>query len=122
MFWKRKTDEEFVESQRKWLLRSRWVAFGALVAAICTAVIYMNLFVRLLEVLIDKDKVGVEFAKGIVVGIVIAKMMLAVGGLVGVAMVWLWKPRVLRLLVAYHDRLQALEKPSASAGTLLNAD
>ena len=107
MFWKRKTDEEFVEYQRKWLLRSRWIAAGASLVAICLAAISLTVFGRLLD---WAGKVGVEFEKGMVFGMFVMLSLVAIGGFCGVALMWFLKPRALRLLVEYHDRLHEKQK------------
>jgi len=106
MFWKHKTDTEFVESQRKWLLRSRGIAAIMAVVAICLAAIALTLFDGFIEILLGKDKAGIEFAKGILMGMIITKTLFIIGGLIALTVMWFIKPRALRLLVDYHDRLK----------------
>lgn len=106
MFWKHKTDTEFVESQRKWLLRSRWIGVIMALVAICLTAITLTLFDGFIEILLGKDKAGIEFAKGILMGMIIMKMFFVIGGFIGLTVMWFIKPRALRLLVDYHDRLK----------------
>jgi len=118
MFWKRKTDEEFIESQRKWLLRSRWVAGGMSLIAVCIAVVGMAVFDKLVD---WAGQVGMEFSKGMVLGMFLITMLFWMAGFVAFALVMFFKPRGLRLLIEYHDRLHE-QKQSASAGDLSKTD
>jgi len=119
MFWKRKTDEEFIECQRKWLVRSRWIAGGMSLIAVCVAAVGLMIF----DMLIDwAGQVGMEFSKGMVLGMFLTTVLFWIGGFVAFALVMFFKPRVLRLLVTYHDRLHVMEKQSISTGDLSKTD
>lgn len=108
MFWKRKTDEEFVEYQRKWLNRSKWIAVLHVVAAI-SLVVFM---VVLLNVLFKRntEAIGWGLPVGFLVGVFIGLGFIKAGLYAGLALIWLLKPRTIRLMIEYHDRLHEKQK------------
>jgi len=108
MFWKRKTDEEYVEYQRKWLNRSKWMAGLHVVAAISLVVVmvvFLYVFFKL-----NTEAIGWGLPVGFLVGVFIGLGFIKAGLYAGFALIWLLKPRTIRLMIEYHDRLHEKEK------------
>lgn len=105
MFWKRKTDEEFVESIRKWMGIRKWMAIAHLLMAIVFTVALTMLLKLLFK--LTPEAGGDGFPIGFLVGIFVGIGFVKVGLYFGFALIWLMKPRGLRLLIEYHDRLHA---------------
>lgn len=120
MFWKRKTDDEFVESQRKWIGMRMWISLAHLLMAIIFAVALTMLLKMIFR--LTPEAGGDGFPIGFLVGLFFGIGFVKVGLYAGFALLWLMKPRAIRLLIEYHDRLQALEKQSAPAEDLSKTD
>lgn len=119
MFWKRKTDEEFIESQRKWIGMHKWISLAHLLMAIIFAVALTMLLKMIFR--LTPEAGGDEFPIGFLVGLFFGIGFVKVGLYAGFALLWLMKPRAIRLLIEYHDRLHE-QKRSPSAGDLSKTD
>ncbi len=105
MFWKRQTDDEYVESVRKGMSTRKWIGIVHLLMAIIFAVLLAILLKLIFK--LTPDATGEGFPIGFVVGVFAGIGLVKAGLYIGFALIWFIKPRGLRLLLEYHDRLQA---------------
>jgi hypothetical protein len=120
MFWKRKTDEEFVEILRKVFFgwSKPWAAVHVLVSS-ATAILA---FILLQKIDAVDFLFGEDFALGFGLGAIAGLAFFAVVSNALMALIIFFRPRSIRLMIEYHDRLQAMEKQSPLAGDLTKTD
>lgn len=104
MFWKRKTDDEYVGVMRK--LFFAWSKPLALLHAFLAMAGIMLSFILIQKMRATGFLFGEDFELGFLFGVFAVFVILAVVANAIIAFVIFFKPRSIRLLVEYHERLK----------------